>query len=68
MESFELDESEIRPDVHLIDELDLDSIDAIDLAVGLQEELSLEVTEEELRQIQRVSDIVDLVHGRLSAT
>ena len=67
MESFELDESEIRLDVHLIDELDLDSIDAIDLAVGLQEELSLEVSEEELRQIQRVSDIVDLVHGRLSA-
>ncbi len=68
VESFELDESEIRLDVHLIDELDLDSIDAIDLAVGLQEELSLEVSEEELRQIQRVSDIVDLVHGRLSAT
>ena len=67
VESFELDESEIRLDVHLIDDLDLDSIDAIDLAVGLQEELSLEVSEEELRQIQRVSDIVDLIDRRLSA-
>ena len=66
VESFELDEAEIRLEAHLIDDLDLDSIDAIDLAVGLESELSLEVSEEELRGLQRVSDIIELVSTRLS--
>ena len=67
VDSFELDADEIRLDAHLIDDLDLDSIDAIDLAVGLEEELSLEVDEESLKSIRRVSDIVDLIHDRLEA-
>lgn len=67
VDSFELDSDEIRLDAHLIDDLDLDSIDAIDLAVGLEEELSLEVDEESLKSIRRVSDIVDLIHDRLEA-
>lgn len=68
VDSFELDADEVRLDAHLIDDLDLDSIDAIDLAVGLEEELSLRVAEEELRRIRRVGDIVDLVHDRLAAS
>lgn len=31
IDSFELEASQVRPDAHLIDDLDLDSIDAIDL-------------------------------------
>jgi acyl carrier protein len=66
VESFELDEEEIRLEAHLIDDLDLDSIDAIDLAVGLEKELGLEVTEEELRGLQRIENIIELVSNRLS--
>ncbi len=65
VQSFELDPDEILLSAHLIDDLDLDSIDAIDLAVGLQDETGLDVAEEELREIRRVEDIVELVHRRL---
>jgi acyl carrier protein len=66
VESFELDVAAVRPDAHLIDDLDLDSIDAIDLAVELESETGLDVSEEELRQIRVVQDIVDLVHDHLA--
>lgn len=66
IESFELDADEIRLDAHLIDDLDLDSIDAIDLAVGLEQEIDLQVDEKELRAIRQVGDIVNLVHARMS--
>ena len=66
--SFEIDPSEIELTAHLIDDLDLDSIDAIDLAVGLETETGLDVSEEELREIRLVGDIVELVHGRLAAS
>jgi acyl carrier protein len=64
-ESFDLEPDEVRLDSHLIDDLDLDSIDAIDLAVGLEEEVGLKVEEEELQEIRLVGDVVDLIHHKL---
>jgi acyl carrier protein len=64
-ESFGIDPGEILPTAHLFEDLDLDSIDAIDLVVGLEEETGLRVTEDELREIRLVQDIVDLVHRKL---
>ena len=63
--SFELEPGAIQLNSHLIDDLDLDSIDAIDLAVELEQETGLRVEEQELRQIRRVGDIVELVCNRL---
>ena len=63
--SFELEPGAIQLDSHLIDDLDLDSIDAIDLAVELEQETGMRVEEQELRQIRRVGDIVELVCNRL---
>lgn len=65
--SFDLDPDKILPSSHLFEELDLDSIDAIDLAVGLEEEVGLEVEEDELREIRRVEDIVSLIHDKMRA-
>ncbi len=61
-DSFGFEPSEILPSSHLIDDLDLDSIDAIDLAVGLEQEIGLDVSEDDLRQLRVVGDIVDLVY------
>jgi acyl carrier protein len=65
VESFDLDPELVQPTAHLVDELDLDSIDAIDLVVGLEEETGLHVSEDELRKIRVVQDVVDLIHRGL---
>ena len=65
VETFELDRADLHPTAHLTDELDLDSIDAIDLVVGLEEKTGLDVQEEELREIRLVQDVVDLVYRKL---
>ena len=64
-DSFEMDPAEIVSTAHLFDDLDLDSIDAIDLVVCLEEEIGLQVAEDELRKIALVQDVVDLVHRKL---
>ncbi len=66
-QAFELDPSDVVPTAHLIDDLDLDSIDAIDLAVDLERETGLSLKEDELRAVRVVQDVVDLVHRRLNA-
>ena len=65
VKSFEIDAAEIRLDSHVIDDLDLDSIDAIDLAVGLRERTGLDLTEDELKSIRVVQDIVELLRAKL---
>ena len=67
-ESFEVAPGAIHPGAHLVDDLDLDSIDAIDLAVKLEEETGLEGSEKEIRKIAIVQDVVDLVLARLGAS
>jgi acyl carrier protein len=66
IDSFELEAERITPAARLRDDLDLDSIDAIDLAVRLEEETGLKLADEELKGLRQVDDVVALVHGKLS--
>ena len=64
-DTFELEPDEIKPDAHLYHDLDLDSLDAIDLAVKLHSETGIKLKEREMKGIRTVSDIVDVVAGHL---
>jgi len=55
----------IRPETHLLHDLDLDSIDFVDLAVTLEERTGLRLEEEELKSIRTVQDAVEVIHGAL---
>ncbi len=66
-DSFEIDCSEIRLTAHLVDDLDLDIIDVIDLAVELEKEGGFEISDDVLLEIRLVQDIVDLIYCRLPA-
>jgi acyl carrier protein len=66
-ELFELSPEAIQLDAHLIDDLDLDSIDAIDMAARLQQLTGRRVPEEALKSLRTVADVVELVHEQLAA-
>ena len=53
----------IQLTTHLIDDLDLDSIDFVDLAVSLEEATGLQLQKEELESIRTVQDAVDVIHA-----
>ena len=67
VDMFEIDRGDVTMDAHLMDDLDLDSIDAIDMVVKLQEMTGERVPEEQLRQIRTVKDVVDLIEAKLAA-
>ena len=62
---FEFEPAEIREAAHLVDDLDLDSVDAVALAVRLEEEADVELSEDELRALRTVGDVVGLVQRRV---
>ncbi len=59
---FEIDESKLVPDVNLFEELDLDSIDAVDLVVRLQQETGKKVNPEDFKKIRTLRDVVPAVN------
>ena len=58
---FECDPARLTPDVNLFTELDLDSIDAVDLVVCLQQEIGKKVEPEDFRQIRTLRDVTTAV-------
>lgn len=67
IDTFELDETAVSLDAHIYQDLDLDSFDAIDLAVSMGAETGVKLEEEDLRAIRTVGDIVDIVHKKWNA-
>lgn len=64
-ETFEMDPEEIKPESRLFEDLDLDSIDAIDMAVKMQDITGQRVDEDSLRTLRTVNDVVDLAERLL---
>ncbi len=65
VEDFEVDPEAVRPEARLYEDLDLDSIDAIDMAVKMREMTGRRVEERELRAIRTVADVVRTVETHL---
>ena len=58
---FACDPAALRPEVNLFTDLDLDSIDAVDLVVRLQQETKKKVNPEDFRQIRTLADVTKAV-------
>lgn len=63
--SFEIDPARIKPESRLYEDLDIDSIDAVDLIVQLKPLLGRNVRPEAFKAVRTVQDVVDVVHGLL---
>ncbi|API87440.1 acyl carrier protein [Francisella uliginis] len=62
---FEIDKDEITLDSKLYEELDLDSIDAVDLIVQLQDLTGRKFKPEEFKSVRTVGDVVDTIVAAL---
>jgi acyl carrier protein len=56
---------QLVPEARLVDDLGLDSLDAVELAISVERKFDIEVPEEELTKLKTVADMVALVESRL---
>lgn len=64
-ELFELEVARIHPAARLIEDLELDSLDAMDLAVKLEETTGLALDEAKLRELHTIEDVIVAVEALL---
>ena len=60
-EDFEVDVATLTPETNLFTELDLDSIDAVDLVVRLQQETGKKVNPADFKEIRTLGDVTKAV-------
>jgi len=66
-EEFEIDPARVSAEANLFTDLDLDSIDAVDLAIKLQEYTGKRIKPDEFKTVRTVGDVIVNVR-RLLAT
>ena len=67
-ESFEIDPANVTMDTQLFTDLDLDSIDAVDLAIKLQEMTGKRIKPEDFKTVRSVGDVVATVKQLLAVS
>jgi acyl carrier protein len=66
-ESFEIEPGRVTPSAHLFSDLDLDSIDAVDLAIKLQELTGKRIKPDEFKSVRTVGDVINAVRSLMAA-
>ncbi|MBX2867281.1 MAG: acyl carrier protein [Acidiferrobacterales bacterium] len=63
VELFEIEEDKISMQSNLYEDLDIDSIDAVDLMVELKNLTGVKIEQEAFREVKTMEDVVRTVHG-----
>jgi acyl carrier protein len=67
MDEFEVEEENISMESNLFTDLELDSLDAIDLMVTLDKELNIEIKTEEMQDLRTIEDVCKFVLASIPA-
>jgi acyl carrier protein len=69
VDEFEIEEELLTPDANLYEELDFDSLDAVDLIAALEREFTVKIdrqeAEKQIREIRSLNDVYDFVQSIL---
>jgi acyl carrier protein len=66
VDEFEIDEAKITPSAHLKDDLGLESLDFVDIAVIVQKEFGLTLKGEEMTAIRTLDDLHGYIFNCIS--
>ena len=65
IEQLNVEEDLITMDTHLMKDLEADSLDAVEIIMGIEDEFGIEIPDEEAEKFQTVSDLVNYVEANV---
>jgi acyl carrier protein len=66
VEQFDIEADKITPEARLYEDLDLDSIDAVDMIIKLQEITGRKISPEDFKSVRTVADVQHVIEKLLS--
>lgn len=67
VENFELEPGQISEGADLYEDLDIDSIDAVDLMIGLKDLTGKKIEPEDFKKVRTIGDVLDALDQLLNA-
>ena len=64
VESLNIEGSEVVPTARLNEDLGIDSLLSIELALEIESELNIKIEDEELMKLQTVQDVIDIINSK----
>ena len=64
VDAINVDESLIKPEASLKDDLGIDSLAAVELAMELESEFGVRIEDEELEGLKTIQDILDVLRAK----
>jgi acyl carrier protein len=61
IDEFELEQEQLKPEALMKDDLDIESLDFVDIAVILEKEFGLKVTSEQMVKITTLNDLYNFI-------
>ncbi len=61
IDEFEIEESQLIPDALMKDDLDIESLDFVDIAVIIEKEFRIKVTSEDMMKIIKLEDLYNYI-------
>ncbi|MEU5988654.1 acyl carrier protein [Spirillospora sp. NPDC047418] len=58
-----IDKAEVTPEKNFIDDLDIDSLSMVEIAVAAQDQFGVEIPDDELRNLKTVKDVINFVQN-----
>lgn len=63
IQEFEIDEKEIRPGAHLKDDLGLESLDFVDIAVMVKKRFGIKIKGKDMLSLKTLGDAYELIYN-----
>ncbi len=65
VEQLGVDESEVTPDAHFIDDLGADSLDTVELILSFEETFNISIPDEEAEKLETVGKAVEYLEEKI---
>ncbi|NOX84369.1 MAG: acyl carrier protein [Chlorobi bacterium] len=66
IDEFELEQEQLVPDALMKDDLDIESLDFVDIAVIIEKNFGIKVTSEQMVKIKKLEDLYSFILERLN--
>lgn len=65
MDRLNVEESQIKPEASFVEDLGADSLDIVELIMGIEEEFDIEISDEDAEKLTTVGEATAYVKGKL---
>ncbi len=65
MDRLDVEEEQIKPEASFVEDLGADSLDIVELIMGIEEEFDIEIPDEDAEKLTTVGEAMEYIKGKL---